>query len=66
MKTITFDGASEEEAAAKKEKWLSEQTDVSVRATRTFPLAQAQRRFAKMDGQAPRPTAIEVDYETPN
>jgi hypothetical protein len=62
MKTITFDGATADEAEEKKAQWLSDHPDVIVQATRSLPLPVSRERYAKIT----YPVSIEVDYDDPN
>jgi hypothetical protein len=55
---MTFDGATPAEAAQKKDRWLSENTNIVVRAMRTFPVFANNPRASLGE-----PTSIEIDYD---
>lgn len=62
MKTITFDGDTQEEAEAKKDRWLSENKGVTVRQTRVHPLFTTPDPRAKLQTA----TSIELDFDESN
>ncbi|HEX6502434.1 MAG TPA: hypothetical protein VF011_04250 [Terriglobales bacterium] len=60
MKTITFDGATQEEAENKKEEWLSANKGLTVIAVRKFPLTKIPNHpYVPVEYAV----SIELDYE---
>jgi hypothetical protein len=60
MKTITFDGATLEEAEKKKEEWLSANNGLIIMAVRKFPLTRIPNHpYAPVEYAV----SIELDYE---